>query len=126
MENEVIFKKCNKCGALVEVINDCHCGNCGINCCGEQMQVIRENSVDAAVEKHVPNYKAVGAYVYVNVAHVMEDEHFIEWVALTSEKLSAKKFFKPGEEAVAVFPYIKGGKLLAYCNKHGLWSKVVE
>lgn len=126
MNNNVVFKKCNKCGALVEVLKDCTCQNCGIVCCGEQMQEIKENSVDAAVEKHVPNYKVVGAYIYVNVPHVMEDEHFIEWVAITSNKLSAKKFFVAGEEAVAVFPYIKGSKIYAYCNKHGLWSKVVE
>ena len=37
MKNELIIKKCQKCGALVEVINDCNCGDCRITCCGEPM-----------------------------------------------------------------------------------------
>ena len=36
MKNELIIKKCLKCGALVEVINDCNCNECGITCCGNQ------------------------------------------------------------------------------------------
>ena len=30
MKNELIIKKCQKCGAIVEVINDCNCGDCRI------------------------------------------------------------------------------------------------
>ena len=32
MSRELILNKCEKCGALVEVIKECKC-NCGINCC---------------------------------------------------------------------------------------------
>ena len=28
---------CKKCGAMVKVIVECTCENCGIKCCGEQM-----------------------------------------------------------------------------------------
>ena len=126
MENNFILKKCKKCGALVEVLADCTCDNCGIKCCGEQMQPILENSVDCAVEKHKPEYKIVGNYIVVTVNHVMEQEHFIDWVAINSKKLTAKKCFEIGEVPMAVFPYIKGSKIYAYCNKHGLWSTIVE
>ena len=57
MSQELIVKKCMKCGAIVKVIKDCTCENCGIQCCGEQMKVLEPNSVDAAVEKHVPTYE---------------------------------------------------------------------
>ena len=30
MSKELIIKKCQKCGAMVKVIEDCHCDNCGI------------------------------------------------------------------------------------------------
>lgn len=33
---KLIIKKCSKCGALVEVLKDCSCDNCGIVCCGEK------------------------------------------------------------------------------------------
>ena len=126
MENNFVLKKCNKCGALVEVLNDCTCKNCGVKCCGEEMTVVRENSVECAVEKHKPEYKVVGNYVVVTVNHVMEQDHLINFVAINSNELTAKKFFKANTQPVAIFPYIKGSKIYAYCNKHGLWSTVVE
>jgi len=126
MKNNFLLKKCNKCGAIVEVLKDCECDNCGIKCCGEQMQPVRENSVDASVEKHKPVYEVLGAYIKVDVCHVMESDHYIEWIAIDSDSVCAKKYFEAGQKAVAIFPYIKGSKILSYCNKHGLWSTIVE
>ena len=31
---------CEKCGAMVKVLVDCTCVNCGIKCCGETMKEI--------------------------------------------------------------------------------------
>lgn len=31
---------CEKCGAMVKVLIDCTCPNCGIKCCGEVMKEI--------------------------------------------------------------------------------------
>ena len=31
---------CEKCGAMVKVLIDCTCQNCGIKCCGETMKDI--------------------------------------------------------------------------------------
>lgn len=125
MRNYVV-KKCFKCGALVEVIEDCTCDDCGIKCCGEKMEELVPNSVDAAFEKHVPNYEVVDNQIIVTVNHVMEEEHFIEWIALASDNRIGKKFLLPNENAKVTFPYIKGSKIFAFCNKHGLWEKVVE
>ena len=78
---ELVIKKCLKCGALAEVLQDCKCENCGIKCCGQEMFSLVPNSVDAAFEKHVPTYQVVGDEVLVKVNHVMEEEHYIEWIA---------------------------------------------
>lgn len=126
MSDNFVLKKCNKCGAFVEVIKDCTCKNCGVKCCGEEMKAVKENSVECAVEKHKPEYKVIGNYIEVRVNHVMEPDHLINFVAISANKLTAKKFFESGEEPVAIFPYVKGSKIYAYCNKHGLWSTVVE
>ena len=76
MNKELLIKKCMKCGAIVKVIEDCKCGeDCGIKCCGEKMTVLKPNSVDAAVEKHVPTYEVKDGKIYARVNHVMEDEH---------------------------------------------------
>lgn len=126
MNNELIIKKCNSCGAVVKVINDCNCPNCGIVCCGEQMKVVTPNSVDAAVEKHVPVYEVKEDRIYVTVNHVMEEEHYIEWISIVSEGRECITYLKPGIEAKTHFKYIPGSTLYAYCNKHELWKTEVK
>ncbi len=123
---ELVIKKCKKCGAMVRVIEDCTCDNCGIRCCGEEMEKLVPNSVDAAIEKHVPTYEKVEDEIYVKVNHVMEKEHFIEWVALVSEDKECFKVLYPEQDAECRFKYIPGSTIYAYCNKHGLWKKEVE
>ena len=121
MKNELLIKKCTSCGALVKVIEDCNCENCGIKCCGEEMKLLIPNSVDAAVEKHIPTYRLVEDEIFVNVNHVMEKEHFIEWICLVADN---KEFFVklyPEQNAECRFHYIPGSTIYAYCNKHGLW-----
>ena len=124
--NNFTIKKCMKCGATVEVLKDCTCDNCGIKCCGQEMIELVSNTEDASFEKHVPTYEVVGKYVVATVNHVMEEDHYIEYIALDSDTINAKKYFKPGEVAKAVFPYVKGSVLYAYCNKHGVWSAEVK
>lgn len=126
MKNELLIKKCKSCGAIVKVIEDCNCEGCGIVCCGEPMEKLVPNSVDAAVEKHVPTYEKVGDEIYVQVNHVMEKEHFIEWISLVSENQEYMVKFYPEQNAETKFPYIQGATLYAYCNKHGLWKTRVE
>ena len=126
MSKEFIIKKCTKCGATVKVIEDCNCDNCGIVCCGEAMKALVPNSVDAAIEKHVPTYEVKDGKIFVTVNHVMEDEHYIEWVSVVSEGRECTTYFKPGAEAVAHYKYVPGSVIYAYCNKHGLWKKEVE
>ena len=126
MKKEFVLRHCAKCGAMVEVIKDCECDDCGIKCCGEQMQVVKPNTVDASVEKHKPEVEVVGNYVVVTVNHVMEDEHYIEYIALDSDMINAKKYLTIGGVAKAIFPYVPGSTVYAYCNKHGMWSTEVK
>ena len=123
---EVIFKKCYKCGAMVQVEQDCNCTGCGIQCCGEEMHKLTPNSTDAAIEKHVPEYEVVGDKIKVHVNHVMDDDHYIAWIMLVIENKQCKVMLEPGKEAVAEFPYIPGSTVYEYCNKHGLWKAEVK
>ena len=36
------FVRCENCGAMVKVLIDCKCDNCGIKCCNEPMKEISE------------------------------------------------------------------------------------
>ncbi len=126
MKKELIIKRCKKCGALVKEIKECKCPNCGIVCCGESMETLCPNTTDAAVEKHVPTYEIADNKIIVKVNHVMEDEHFIEWIAIVTDEKECMVNLKPGQDAECTFEYVPGSILYAYCNKHGLWKKEVE
>ena len=113
-----------------------HCGNVaikpfdsgvGLVCCGEQMEELAPNTVDAATEKHVPVITVDGDKVHVaigSVAHPMLEEHYITFVCLVTEKGYQIASLKPGEEPAADFVVAAGDRPLKayeYCNIHGLW-----
>lgn len=123
---EFIIKKCSKCGAVVKVLEDCHCKGCGITCCGEEMKALVSNSVDAAVEKHVPTYEVKDGKIFVKVNHVMEEDHYIEWISIVFGEKEVTTYLEPGKDAIAHCKYVPGCTIYAYCNKHGLWKMDVE
>ena len=122
---ELIIKKCLKCGAVVKVIEDCECSDCGVMCCNEKMVELKANSVDASVEKHKPEYKIENDELVVTVNHVMESDHYIEWICLVTDNSEEYVYLKPGVNAEARFNNSKG-KIYSYCNKHGLWMTKIE
>lgn len=125
-ENNMKFYRCAHCGKIIAVINDV---NVPTICCGEPMKEIKENSVDAAVEKHVPEYSVKDGVVHVEVGstlHPMLDNHYIEWILLKTKNGNQRVQLKPGQEPKADFAIIDGDEVvsvLAYCNLHGLWKK---
>jgi superoxide reductase len=124
MTKKLQVYKCNVCGNMVELIHE---GIGTLTCCNQAMQLIEENTVDAAKEKHVPVIEktAEGFLVKVgSVAHPMQDEHYIEWIQLLADGKAYRQFLKPGEKPEALFG-IKAKDVSAreYCNLHGLWKK---
>ncbi len=117
---DLLLKKCSKCGNLVKVVGPLRCQS--LSCCDQRMVTLEPNSEDASFEKHVPTYEIKDDKLIVTVNHVMEKEHFIEWICFKTE--NKEEFVYLTKEAKATFQYEKG-KLYAYCNKHGLWSKEV-
>jgi superoxide reductase len=115
--------KCEICGNIVEVLN---AGGPPLVCCGENMKLQEENTVDAAKEKHVPVIEMGNGQTTVkigSVPHPMEEKHYIQWVELIADGKAYMQFLKPGEEPKAVFP-ITASKVTAreYCNLHGHWK----
>ena len=90
------------------------------------MALLTENTVDAAKEKHVPVVEKIDGGVKVkvgDVAHPMEDKHYIEWIEVMAGSSCFFKFLNPGDTPEAEF---KTGAAdvtaRAYCNLHGLWK----
>jgi superoxide reductase len=123
MTKRLEIYKCDICGNIVDVV---HVGEGQLVCCGQPMNLIAENSVDAAKEKHVPIGEKTrdGMIVKVgSVAHPMEEKHYIEWIEVIDTMGKAyRKFLKPGDMPETSFCVPEGEYTLReYCNIHGLW-----
>lgn len=119
------FYRCDHCGNIITFV---HSAGVPVVCCGQKMTELVPGTSDAAQEKHVPVVEAAGNSVRVKVGtveHPMLPEHFIQWIALETDRGSQIKYLKPGERPEAVFALSDGEKAAAayaYCNLHGLWK----
>jgi superoxide reductase len=123
MAEKLGIYKCEVCGNIVEVL---HSGKGELVCCGQPMKLFKENTTDAAKEKHVPVVEktADGFKVKVgSVAHPMEEKHYIEWIEIIADGKAYRQFLKPGDTPEAFFK-IDAKQVTAreYCNIHGLWK----
>jgi superoxide reductase len=118
---------CAICGNVVEVV---YTGAESLVCCGEPMQLLVENSLDASREKHVPVVEGNEQSVTVKVGsapHPMLPEHYIAFIeVITKDNLILRQELKPGEEPQAVFPIGLSQVAYAreYCTLHRLWKNV--
>lgn len=119
--NEVY--KCELCGNIVEML---HGGPGALTCCNQKMVLMTENTVDAAVEKHVPVIEIGSDSITVkvgSVAHPMADEHYIEWIELLADGKVYRQHLQPGSAPEATFPLIADSVTAReYCNLHGHWA----
>jgi len=116
--------KCEVCGNIVEVVQ---AGQGELVCCGQPMKLIEENTVDAAVEKHVPVIENLGnKKILVKVGeteHPMTEEHYIEWIEVLVDGKVFRKQLSSGNKPEAEFCILeKHITARAYCNLHGLWQ----
>ena len=120
------FLKCEKCGNIVAVV---HATGVPVMCCGQKMSQIIPGTVEASLEKHIPEYTVENNKVYVvvgSVEHPMVPEHFIEWVSVQTKYGNQRKQLKPNQEPKVCFALCEGDEVeavYAYCNLHGLWVK---
>lgn len=116
--------KCPVCGNIIEVVHE---AGGTLVCCGKPMVLLSENTVDAAVEKHIPVIEKVEGGVLVKIGeveHPMLEKHYIEWIEIHTEDKVYRKYLKPGDKPQAEFK-VDEEVLYAreYCNVHGLWKK---
>ena len=118
------FYVCSRCGNLVGMINE---SGVPMMCCGQKMDELVPNTVEASGEKHIPAVTLGDGVVEVNVGsveHPMAPEHCIEWVYVQTEKGGQRKALKPGDAPHVTFALgdDKAVAVYAYCNLHGLWK----
>ncbi|NLI35309.1 MAG: desulfoferrodoxin [Bacteroidales bacterium] len=123
MTKEKQVYRCSVCGNIVEVLQP---AGGTLSCCGQPMELLVENSKDAATEKHVPVIEKIEGGYKVSVGevkHPMLPEHYIVWIELITENKIFRKYLKPGDEPTACFK-TEATEVYAreYCNVHGHWK----
>jgi len=116
---------CEKCGNVVEILNE---GAPALVCCGEKMIKLEAKAEDSSTEKHVPyvQEKDGGVIVKVgqNAAHPMLEKHFIKFIEVQTVNEVYRRELKPDDAPEAWFPVKKEDviEVREWCNLHGLWK----
>lgn len=126
---QLTIYRCKTCGNLICMLEDS--GVVPV-CCGEEMEKLSANTVDASIEKHIPVIQQNGTQVKVFVgesAHPMLADHYIEWVIIITNKGFYGRSLSIGDQPEAIFEIESDEEVLsayAFCNIHGLWVKKVK
>jgi len=115
--------KCSICSNITEVLHE---SNGTLSCCGKPMDYLQENTIDAAVEKHIPVINKIdGGYKVIigEISHPMIEKHYIEWIELVVDNHVFRRYLKPGEAPESIF-HTSATDVFArgYCNLHGHWK----
>ena len=119
----VKFYKCPHCGNVIQKLVD---SKVSVVCCGEKMQELVPNTVDASTEKHVPvvtrlDDRSIKVEVG-SVAHPMTPEHHIAFIYVECEHGGIRVDLTDKPEAVICTCNSKPIAVYEYCNLHGLWK----
>ena len=123
MEN-LEFYKCETCGSVkVDIVTDLD------DCCNTDMIMMVPNTVDAAIEKHMPVASFDGEYLNVKVgevAHPMTNEHLIDAIYIVTDNgIISKKTLTSLDKPEYSFKIDNANVVDVYvsCNIHGVWKK---
>lgn len=120
--SNVNFYRCEVCGNIVAIVKE---GGGTLTCCDQEMTLLKANTTDGALEKHVPVVIKEDGKIKVSVGAVIHPslpEHYIEWIALVTDDSVQLTYLQPGMVPKAEFPEVESGTVYEYCNLHGLWK----
>ena len=117
------FYICNACGNVIEKLVD---SSVPVMCCGDDMEELIPNTVDASKEKHVPVVTKLDEWTVKvevgSVAHPMLPEHHISFIYVGTEGGGIRVNLSDKPEAIVnTYPH-KATAVYEYCNLHGLWK----
>ncbi len=117
------FYRCNHCGNIIVKMVD---SRVPVVCCGERMEELVANTVEASTEKHIPYVTKVDdSHIKVTVGsveHPMLPEHHIVFLFVETEKGGMFLHLKDKPEAVFCTGTDRPVAVYEYCNIHGLWK----
>ncbi|MBO7248427.1 MAG: desulfoferrodoxin [Bacteroidaceae bacterium] len=117
------FFRCRHCGNIIVKMVD---SRVPVVCCGERMEELVANTVEASTEKHIPHITRIDDSRFKveigSIEHPMLPEHHIVFIFLETE--NGGMFFYPKNKPETIFCTDTGKPLAVYeyCNVHGLWK----
>lgn len=122
----VKFYKCRHCGNVIEKLVD---STVPVVCCGEKMEELVPNTVEASGEKHIPVVTRLDdcriKIEVGSVPHPMLPEHHIAFVYVENENGGIRVDLTEKPEAEVCICMGKPVAVYEYCNLHGLWKTVL-
>lgn len=95
------------------------CGEGAFSCCGVNLPPLEAEQQD---DDHAIKTENIDGELFVSVAHPMEKDHHISFIAcVTDGNIQLEKLY-PEQNAEARFRRCGGATIYAYCNKHGLFK----
>ena len=117
------FYKCRHCGNVIVKFVD---SKVPVVCCGEKMEELVPNTVDASGEKHVPVVTRIDdCKIRIDVGsvpHPMLPEHHIAFIYIETENGGIRVDLTDKPEAQVCMCGSKPVAVYEYCNLHGLWK----
>lgn len=119
---------CSICGNLITPLHD---AKVVPFCCGQKMEILTANTIDASQEKHVPQVEVKDGLVHIQIGAVLHpsvDAHYIMFIILLTNKGLHVRYIKPGQDPVATFQ-LKDEEpvsVFEYCNLHGFWKTALK
>ena len=114
----ICFYVCPTCGNILFSTSESD-----ISCCGRKLVAL---AVEAENSNHLMNVEIIEDDYYVTMEHEMTKAHYISFVAFVGHDRVLLIKLYPEQNAELRFPKLHGNRLLAYCNKHGLWEKRIK
>lgn len=119
------FFKCNKCGNIVELVEN---GGGQLVCCNQPMERLIAKEEDKGLEKHVPVATFNNNKLTVKVGsleHPMEEKHYILFITIKYNEHIERKQLNYNDKPECSFEINEDFdelEIYEYCNLHGLWK----
>lgn len=108
------FYVCPICGNVIHAM-----GEGAFSCCGIRLP---EQEAEEPEGEHRIHVKDLDGELYVSLDHPMEKSHYISFlVYMTDNDMQLEKLY-PEQPAQTYFHKAGRGSILAFCNRHGLFS----
>ena len=114
---KAVFYVCPLCGNIIAAA-----GQGSFSCCGISLPPLEAESCD---NDHHINIEVIDDEYYISSDHPMTKEHYISFIAFAAgDRVDIVKLY-PQQDVSARFRKSGHGIFYMYCNRHGLYRKLV-